>query len=822
MIVREIDDAIRYRLETSELENTIHSIIAHQNNDQEVHQKDDNEKTEILVITSYPPRECGIATYSQDLIKSLNQKFSNSLSIKVCALESDETNYPYPEEVKYILKTSIAGEYEKLALNINNDNHTKIVLIQHEFGFYRGQGQAFQRFLEALSIPVVIVFHTVLPRPDEKLKLKVQCIADVCQSIIVMTHTSSDILMNDYTISQQKISVIAHGTHLVPHLSEKFLKEKYGLQNRKVLATFGLLSAGKGIETTIEALPAIVKQCPEVVFLVMGRTHPEVVKSEGEKYRGMLEQRVEQLALQDHVRFINKYLALPELLEYLQLSDIYLFTTNDPNQAVSGTFAYAMSCACPIISTPIPHAKEVLTGDTGIIFDFRNSQQLADAVIRLFNDDELRRNMSTNTLQKIVSTAWENSAVAHANLFEKIVGNNMNLQYNQPEINLEHMKKMTTGTGIIQFSKINQPDIDSGYTLDDNARALVASCMYFKSTGDKTIWDYIQKYLSFIKRCQQPEGDFANYIDKGHQFTSQNNEVNLEDANGRAIWALGYLTSMTGRLPSEMISIADKIIEKSLFRIDTIHSTRAMAFAVKGIYYYHKTITSPVNLMLVKTFANRMVQMFKHESGKNWVWFEGYLTYANSILPEALLYAWLLTGEPVYKDIAISSFNFLLSQIFNGNGIEVISNKDWFKRGQQPPRFGEQPIDVAYTIMTLSKFYDVFKEEEYRRKMVVAFNWFLGNNRLHQIIYNPCTGGCYDGLEESNVNLNEGAESTVSYLMARLTIEKYKGLYIPLNEQLRTHNRVHSSQKKSIGPASYRKHPDRLTDISLKRIHNNT
>lgn len=733
-----------------------------------------NELAEVLFITSYPPRECGIATYSQDLIKALNNKFSNSLSIKVCALESGEVNYHYPGEVKYVLKTSVADEYEKLVIKINKNDRIKIVVIQHEFGFYCVQELAFLQFLYELSKPVAIVFHTVLPHPDEKLKSKVQRIAAACESIIVMTHTSADILMNDYGVSQQKISVIAHGTHLVPHIREKLLKSKYDLKDRKVLTTFGLLSSGKSIETTLDALPAIVKQCPEVMFLIMGKTHPEVVKNEGEKYREMLEEKVIHYGLQDHVRFINKYLALPELLEYLQLTDIYLFTTNDPNQAVSGTFAYAMSCGCPIISTPIPHAKEVLTPDTGIIFDFGNSQQLADSVIRLLNDEPLRLHISVNTLQKIVSSAWENSAVAHAMLFKKIIGEKLTVRYNLPAINLDHLKQMTTNTGMIQFSKINQPDLSTGYTLDDNARALVAMCMYYKSTGDEKSLFYIQKYLHFIKFCQQPGGDFLNYVDQHNQFTDQNKTVNLDDANGRAVWALGYLISFVDQLPTKIILEADRIIEKTLHSLGKIHSTRAMAFAIKGLYYYHRTIKSPENLTLIKTLANRMVQMYKHESFEKWEWFESYLTYANSILPEAMLYAWLLTGETVYKDIAVSSINFLFSHTFNENGIEVISNKKWLLKGEKSGHYGEQPIDVAYTIMTLSKFYDVFGEEEYLEKMETAFNWFLGNNRLHQIIYNPCTGGCYDGLEENNVNLNQGAESTVSYLMARMTIAKYK------------------------------------------------
>jgi len=773
-VTKQFDNGVNHYEELFGLENAVYPGIIPIKSKQDSVLDHINDLGEILFITSYPPRVCGIATYSQDLIKALNNKFSNSLSIKVCALESSDTNYTYPGEVKYILKTSITARYKELALNINNDNRIKIVLIQHEFGFFKVQEYTFLQFLNELSKPVIIVFHTILPHPDIELKLKIKKIAAICESIVVMTNNSAQVLTETYNVPQQKITVIPHGTHLVLHLSKEFLKKKHGFEGRKVLTTFGLLSSGKSIETTLKALPSIIKISPEVVFLVIGKTHPEVIKADGEKYREMLEQIVEDYSLQDHVIFINKYLPLPELLEYLQLTDIYLFATNDPDQAVSGTFVYAMSCGCPIISTPIPHAKEVLTEDTGIIFDFGNSQQLADGVIKLFNDEQLGRNMSSNTLQKIVSTVWENSAIAHAMLFEKISGDKIKIRYDLPDINLNHLKQMTTNTGIIQFSKINQPDISSGYTLDDNARALVAMCMYYKFTGDEESVFYIRKYLSFIRFCLQPAGDFLNYVDKDNKFTDQNKVTNLDDANGRAVWALGYIVSMKDLLPGEIISRANAIIQKTIPRIETMHSTRAMAFAIKGLYYYHSAIKSPGNLRLINTLAKRLVQMYKHESNEKWEWFEGYLTYANSILPEAMLYAWLLTGETFYKDIAISSFNFLLSQTFNKNGIEVISNKNWLQKGQEAGHYGEQPIDVSYTIMTLSKFYDVFLDEDYLLKMETAFNWFLGNNRLHQIIYNPCTGGCYDGLEESHVNLNQGAESTVSYLMARLTVVNTK------------------------------------------------
>jgi glycosyltransferase involved in cell wall biosynthesis len=729
---------------------------------------------EILVITSYPPRVCGIATYSKDLIAVLRKQFGTSFRINICALEAGCSNHIYSDDVKYILDTSKSQAFSKLAGYINQNKQIDFVLIQHEFGFFHAQEKAFLQFIADVEKPISIVFHTVLPHPDEIFRAKVRLISYVSESVIVMTNRASEILVNDYGIAPDKVSVIAHGTHLVAHTDKDVLKKKYGLTGRKVLSTFGLLSSGKSIETTLQALPEIIKISPDVIFLVIGKTHPEVVKNEGEGYRKMLEETVKTLGIQHNVRFVNSYLALPDLLEYLQLTDIYLFTSNDPNQIVSGTFAYAMSCACPIISTPIPHAKEVLTNDTGIIFDFGNSEQLAMGVKRLLEDDNLRENIRLNTLQKIIPSAWENSAIAHSKVFEKILGEKIIPHYSLPSINLDHLKKMTTDVGIIQFSKINQPDLSSGYTLDDNARAMIAMCMHYEMTADNNDLPYLQTYLSFIQRCLLSSGRFENYIDENLHFTKQNRKTNLDDANGRAIWALGFLISKELLLPATFIIQANSIMQIALPQLSEIYSTRAMAFVIKGLFYYQDTFGTKETIQIIEKMANRMVQMYKHESAENWEWFESYLTYANSLLPEALLNAWLVTGKRIYKEIAVSSFRFLLLKTFNKDGIRVISNKEWLHKGEEADYVGEQPIEVSYTIMSLSKFYNAFESKDYLEKMHIAFNWFLGKNRLCQIIYNPCTGGCYDGLEEHNVNLNQGAESTVSYLMARFTVEKYK------------------------------------------------
>lgn len=753
---------------------------------------------EILIVTSYPPRECGIATYSQDLLKALDNTFSDSFSLKVCALEAGTTDYVYPDEVKFVLDTTNAAQYVALAHTINRDNSIQFVVVQHEFGFFQAAGEtALLEFLYTLNKSAILVFHTVLPNPDAALRAKVRHLAAACAAVVVMTKNAQDILNTDYGIPTAKVEVIAHGTHLVPHLDKEMLKAKHDLAGRKVLTTFGLLGSGKSIETTLDALPAIIAANPDAMFLVIGKTHPSVVAHEGEKYRDMLEAKVEALSLQSHVRFINRYLPLQDLLAYLQMTDIYLFTTNDPNQAVSGTFSYAMSCGCPIISTPIPHAKEVLRAHTGILIDFQSPDQLTDAVNRLMSDEVLRSAFSTNTLQRIVPSSWENSAIAHALLLQKIAGKTpghdsaaqppnrpfphavyqnekISLEYRVPAINLAHVLDMTTEVGMIQFAKINQPDLDSGYTLDDNARAMVAMLMHYEWSGDDADLAPIRTYLNFIEFCQQPAGTFLNYVDSDRKFTAQNKETNLSDSNGRAIWALGYLVSKSAILPTDIWAKAETILQRVLPVVGLIHSTRAMAFSIKGLYYFNQHRQTPAVKQLIQLLADRMVQMYRHEAEHQWWWYEDYLTYANAILPEAMLCAWQATGNPVYRTTAVDSFDFLLSLTFRDGRIKVISNIGWMQKGQKlqsPAKGAEQPIDIAYTIMALERFYAVFDDEAYAQKMDAAFSWFLGNNHLHQIIYNPCTGGCYDGLEAENVNLNQGAESTVSYLMARMRME---------------------------------------------------
>ena len=729
--------------------------------------------TEILIITSFPPRECGIATYSEDLIEAIKDKYCGDFAIKVCALQKKDMNLKYPSEVKYTLKSWLKEDYKRLALAINADKAIKIIYLQHEFGLYDGNmGDFILHFLEHINKPVLTTFHTVLTNPSEERKELVQTIAELSSQVIVMTHISANILRNEYHISEEKLKVIPHGTHLIKQLPF-YSKEIIPFKDKIIISTFGLISEGKSIETALDALPRIAAKFPNVLYLIIGKTHPEVVKREGEIYRESLQNKVKELKIENNVLFINKYLSLNTLLEYLQRTDLYFFTSKDPQQAVSGTLAYALSAACPVISTPIPHSLELLDG-AGITFDFGNSEQLANATILALSSTKMMEEMRLNALHRISPTAWQNSAIGHIDLAKTMfTEKEFPLHYKTPEINLEHINRMTTDFGMIQFAKITDPDLSSGYTIDDNARALIAIAENFELTGKSIDRPLIMVYLKFILFCQQEDGSFLNYVTTDKQFFDKNKDENLEDANGRAIWALGKFLSLKQSLSFSFQAEVETAFKKAMHTIPDLKSPRAIAFCIKGLYFYYNFKKEDEVLNLITKLADNLVSKYRGVSDKDWQWYEDYLTYANAVIPEAMLLAGECTENELFNDIAHKTFDFLMGITFIENQIKVISNRGWHQKGEVENQFGEQPIEVAYTILALSSFYRMDKNEFYLDKMKTAFNWFLGENHLRQIIYNPVTGGCYDGLEEHHVNLNQGAESTVSYLLARMTIEKH-------------------------------------------------
>lgn len=479
----------------------------------------------MLLMSSYPPRECGLATFTNDVVNFVNLVFGDSLPIEVCALQNHKNQFEYPSEVKYILNVTSIDEYRHLAEKINNRDDIGMICIEHEFGLFGGEyGNYLLSFLLALNKPIATVFHTVLPGPNDKLKKVVQAIIDLSNKIVVLTNKSQEILIRDYGCRESKTMLIPHGTHMVLLNQKEDLKKEFNFSDKIVLSTFGLISENKNIETVLYALPEIIAKHPEVVYLVVGKTHPEVLKKDGENYRNMLIEITRKLQLENNVFFVNEFLELKQLLDYLILSDIYLFASKDPNQAVSGTFAYAMSCGCAIISTPIPHAIEALNTGTGILLDsFDQPEAFRKAIMQLVENKKERMKMGRNGYALTHETTWENIALKYGFLFAEVTESVEALSLNFPPIKLDHVKELTTDYGILQFSNFSQPDLSYGYTLDDNARALIDMVMYHDKSAEPIALKLAAIYLNFITGIQREDGSFDNYKDFNRQLTHKMN-----------------------------------------------------------------------------------------------------------------------------------------------------------------------------------------------------------------------------------------------------------------------------------------------------------
>lgn len=737
----------------------------------------------IVFMSTFPPTQCGIATFTEDTINAISNMYGKSIVCEIAEITFKGGPSIY---AKYHLPSKDLDAYERVAEEINEDDEVKLVHIEHEFGLFGGDyGDYLFHFLNSIKKSVAYTFHTVLPNPNSDLKSVVQLLCSYSEAIFVMTFKSKEILINDYGIDETHIAVVPHGTHLVDYEATEVAKKKLDLEDRLVLSTFGLLSQGKSIETGIMAMSKVVKQFPTALYFILGKTHPNTIVDGVDNYRNQLEDLVKAEGLEDNVQFVNEYLSTDDLLNYLKATDVYLFTSKDPNQAVSGTFSYAMSCSCPIVASKIPHTIEFLTSEMGILADIQNTEQFADAAIKLLADEPLRKQMGLNAYAKMTQTSWENTALNQMTRYQTVVKEFKNCKITFPEINYSHLKKLTTDIGMVQFCKISEPDLSSGYTLDDNARALIAICNHFETSEDINDIVYIEKYLKFIKRCQLESGRFINYVDQNNNVDARNANENLEDSNGRALWSLGTLISFKNTIPENIFNEASECFNAGLKNFEQYHSPRALAFGLKGLYKAYSKIPNEDYKKQVEILSRKIAAHYNQNSSEKWHWFENKLTYANSVLPEAMLISYLVSGDEEHKIIALDAMDFLNSKMFVDGRFKIISNKGWHQKGSIPYQFGEQPIEACYMMQALDLFYTTFENKKYKTQLKAAFDWYLGRNHLNYIIHNPVTGGCYDGLEKENVNLNQGAESTVCYLMARMLIEKYtsKGKIINLRNK---------------------------------------
>lgn len=732
-----------------------------------------NEKKWLVTLSTYPPRACGIATYASSLTTAIEELYAPSLESKIIAMNKGAHTSPnYSDKVILQIDQRQEQEYITSAETINKLDQVKLVHIQHEFGIFGGEfGSHLLRFTEACTKPMVITFHTVLPTPHLAMIEVVRNLSQHASRVTVMTLLSKQLLHQVYGVPPAKIDVIPHGIPPMPLQSSAPAKKTLGLEDRTVLLTFGLLSRNKGIEYVIESLPEVVKQHPKVVYLIVGVTHPDVVASEGEVYRASLESRVEELGLTQNVIFYNEYVSSEKLLIFLQAVDIYISTSLDPAQSVSGTLSYALGSGRPVISTSFAQAKELVTGDVGLLVDFRNPQSYTTAMLRLLDDPSLTANMGREAYFHSRQATWPNAALATVRSYDLCSPGLGGVEMALPPINLTHVRNLTNDFGIIQFANLLVPDEKSGYTVDDNARALLAVVSHHQKFHDDTVLPLVNTYLRFLERAAQPTDKFSNYIliDRTDRVNFSSIE-NAEDSQGRAFQALAY-TAASPSLPEQYRQDAQTMVDQYLKEKPDFTSPRASAFFIDGLHSLWLLDQDPAHLALLRRHCDRLVSHYHDQRADGWEWFEPALTYANSTLSEALLLGSKMTGDQNYFEIGQKTLEFLISQNFQHGTYVAVGQKGWSQRGGNRSYYDQQPEDAATTVRTLTVLMELAPSERLTELRHQAFYWFLGKNMLGQTLYDRLSGGCYDGMAETSINLNQGAESTVSYLLARLALE---------------------------------------------------
>ncbi len=737
----------------------------------------------IGVIGNFLPRQCGIATFTTDLVRSINANIKGVNCFAV-AMNDVPEGYDYPSEVRFEVNQNELREYI-VASEFLNISGVNVVCLQHEYGIFGGEyGNYIVQLIKRLSMPVVTTLHTILQNPAPGQKRVLIDIINSSTQVVVMSEMAIRFLTDIYNVPKEKITLIHHGIPDIPFIDPNFFKDKFGVEGKKVLLTFGLLSKNKGIETVIRALPKVLEKHPDVVYIVLGATHPHVKRAEGESYRYSLVQMVKRLGLEENVIFFDRFVDLSELIEFLSCCDIYVVPYLSEAQIVSGTLIYAMGAGKAIISTPFWYAKEMLRDNRGILCDFGNSEQFADAIIRLL-DDELERNtIRKNAYQFSRNAVWSKVATDYVSLFNEVferfykepripfsLSSKKEASLKLPDINLKHLLTLTDDTGIIQHATYNVPNPAFGYCTDDNARALTAIVSLYELISQTNVLDKLQtRYLSFLSYAFNLEkGKFRNFMSYDRKWTE---EVGSEDCQGRAIWSLGY-TSFLSKDPNKA-NFAITIFNQALPQALELNHPRSIALAMLGVKAYLLRFTGD-------TFAKRgferltekLVGYFSKITSEDWLWFEDVVTYENARIPHALLLAGEWSNRKDLIDLGIKILDWLIHHQVKDGYFSPIGNKGFFVKGQEKARFDQQPIEAHAMIDACLVASKLTNNQFYYTVAQKAFNWFLGENDCSIVLYDDSTGGCQDGLTPHGANLNQGAESTLAWLLSLISMNAY-------------------------------------------------
>ncbi|MEP7279787.1 MAG: glycosyltransferase family 4 protein [Bacteroidota bacterium] len=741
----------------------------------------------IAFIGTYPPRECGIGTFTENKFMAMvrnNGIGGEDNEGMVIAVSDHETSYDYPGEVAFTIRQNQQTDYIEAAAFINRSG-ADICILEHEFGIYGGQsGIYILPLLHRLEIPFMAVFHTVLKNPSYNERAILTEISKMAARTVVMSQKACAFLEDIYHIPREKIKVIAHG---VPDLQfdQDASKKEFKLGNKSVLLTFGLIGRNKGIETVIKALPAVVARHPDVVYIVLGKTHPAVLRHSGEEYRIYLYQLIKKLQLEKHVLFMNEFVSQRKLIKYLSAADIYITPYLNEAQITSGTLSYAVGAGCAVISTPYWHAAELLAEGRGRLFDFNSHDELSSILLDLLGKDDIMETLRCNALSYGRETTWPRIGRKYLSLGKTMLDEQL-LQSPKKEItlnplilppfSLEHVKRMTDDTGIIQHAKFGIPNLKEGYCLDDNARALLMVLMAFKQKKHPLTVELMPVYLSYIHYMQNEDGTFRNFLSFSRNFLD---EVGSEDSFGRAIWALGYLL---GNAPNDAyFQSGREIFFKAVPFFKKLQSLRGVANSIIGVSYYLQSNPADMGMAEeLRGLADKLINCYNDHRTEGWKWFEPSLTYDNAVLPLSLLHAGSTLKDEAMLKVAMESMDFLSCLTLKSGCLSVIGNEQWYLKDGEPSLFAQQPIDAMGMVLMFQKAFRITKDKSYLDKLYASFMWFLGENDMRMSLYDYETKGCCDGLENYGVNRNQGAESTLAYLISHLTLlETFEDTYTP-------------------------------------------
>lgn len=735
----------------------------------------------VCLVGSYVPRQCGIATFSKDLRDAIAGEIGQHEATAI-ALDDGPESYAYPREVRFQVPAHKREEY-RTAADLLNINQIDVVLAQHEFGIFGGPDGAFViDLMRRVRMPLLTTLHTVLREPSPGQRAVMKDVIRLSDRLVVMTQYGSDILHEVYGAPREKVCCIPHGIPDVPFVESSFYKDQFGFEGRTVLLSFGLLGPGKGIEVVIQALPRIVREHPQALYVVLGATHPHVLKREGNAYRHNLERLAARLGVLEHVVFHNRFVSLEELTRYIGAADVFITAYRDLQQITSGTLAYSLGAGKAVISTPYIHAREMLGEDRGRLFPVGDSDALAEQVLDVLGDDvqcaAMRKRGYIHCRQMVwqaVARAYlREAALVHRERREKPRAAPQPPRRSRPhapavsDLDLRHLFRMTDGVGMFQHAIYSIPDRHHGYCVDDNARALVAALMAYDLQRQEQVLEYADVYLSFLYHgFNQARQRFRNFMSYDRRWLE---EQGSEDVHGRALWALGMAAALA---PNEAIlSFSTRLFHAALSSAPGLTAARAWAFSLVGIHAYLQRFGGDTFARRIRAqLAERLHDQFKRNAAADWPWCEDIVTYDNAKLPHALILAGQWVPHQEMLEQGLRSLSWLVElQLAPSGVVSVIGNDGWYRRGGPRARFDQQPIEAMALVEACAEAYSCTQDEMWRDRAQRFLEWFIGANDTQSVLYDYHTGGCRDGLHSDGPNLNEGAESTLAWLISLMTV----------------------------------------------------